>query len=328
MEKTYLGNSGIPISRVALGTMTMGGQTDSTESTTMLDIAFESGIRFFDTANMYNAGNAEKILGDWVHERGVRDQVVIATKVYYEVGDDGGSRGLSRPNLYRQLDASLQRLGMDYVDVYYMHAPDHQTTLEDALHTMDTLARDGKIRALGLSNFASWQIAEAVALCDRHGWLKPTVVQPMYNLVARDIEREILPCCRRYGLAVCAYNPLAGGLLTGKHRHDEDPEPGGRFATNRYYVERFWHKEHFEAVAALSAVATRTRHSLIGLALRWLLDQPAVTNVLLGASNITQLQTNLKALDELRGEALAADVRQECDAIYATLRGHPPRVVR
>ncbi|MGD8396468.1 MAG: aldo/keto reductase [Candidatus Eiseniibacteriota bacterium] len=328
MQRITLGRSGIEVSRIAMGTMTFGGQADERESFRMMDLCVERGIDFFDTANMYNAGASETIIGRWLAKhRGRRERLVLASKVFYPVGDDRSTTGLSRRVILRELDRTLDRLGTDYLDIYYMHAPDHRTAIEESLHTMDVLVRSGRVRTIGMSNYAAWQMAEASWLAAARGWAQPSVAQPMYNMIARAIETEILPCCRHLGMATCVYNPLAGGLLTGKHVKGSDPDPEGRFGSNRFYRERFWHDAHFDAVAALGGVAVESGRTLIGLALRWLLDQEAVSCVLLGASSFAQLETNLAALDERDGTSLDVDTRERCDAIHRELRGFPPKGV-
>lgn len=319
----------MPASRLCMGTMTFGGQADEAESHRMLDRALDAGIDFFDTANMYTDGRSEAILGRWLQAApGRRTQAVLASKVRYPVGDDEATVGLSRRNIIRQLEATLARLQTDHLDFYYLHAPDHHTPLEVSLHAFNDLVQAGKIRAYGMSNYPAWQMMEALALCERHGWAKPSVVQPMYNLIARDIEVEILPFARAKGWGVCAYNPLAAGLLTGKHTYSEVPPAGTRFGLNHHYVKRFWRPAHFEAVAALQAVAAEAGRSLIGLALQWALQQPGVSHVILGASKDAHLEANLAAVQEAGGAPLGADVQARLDAIYQALRGFPPVIVR
>ncbi len=329
IQRIHLKRSGLEVSQISMGTMTFGSQADLGESFRMLDLCFERGINFLDTANMYNAGAAEEIVGAWLAaDPGRREQIVLASKVRYPVGDDQSTIGLSRRVILRELDSTLARLGTDYLDIYYLHAPDYNTALDETLHTMDTLVRSGRVRTIGMSNYAAWQMTEAHWSCDRHGWAQPAVVQPMYNVISRGIEAEILPFCRQYDLATCVYNPLAGGLLTGKHLKGSEPDPAGRFGSNQFYRDRYWFDAHFDAVTELARVAEAAGHSLIGLSFRWLLDREGNDCMIIGASSMEQLEANLAAIDELDGAPLDEGTIAGCEEIYKQLRGHPPRVVR
>jgi aryl-alcohol dehydrogenase-like predicted oxidoreductase len=328
MQRIHLKRSGMDVSRICMGTMTFGGQADERESHRMLDLCSDHGIDFYDTANMYNAGAAEEIFGSWLAaRRGRRQRLVLASKVRYQVGDDPSTLGLSRRVILRELDRSLARLQTDYLDIYYLHAPDYHTALDETLHTMDTLVRSGRVRAIGMSNYGAWQMTDAIRLGERRGWAIPSIVQPMYNLISRAIEDEILPCCRHFDLSVAAYNPLAGGLLTGKHRKGSEPEPRGRFGSNPFYHERYWHGPHFDAVKDLGEAASAAGRSLIGLSLSWLLDRPDVDCIILGASSLEQLQINLAALVESEDAPLDEVTIERCDEIYRELRGFPPKGV-
>ncbi|MDP7033979.1 MAG: aldo/keto reductase [Planctomycetota bacterium] len=313
-----LGQSGLHGSRLCLGTMTFGTQMDEGESHRVLDEAFDRGIRFFDTANVYGAGASERILGSWL--RGHRDQVVVASKVRYEVAGSAFSVGLSRRAIKEQVEASLNRLEVDCLDILYFHQPDDETAIEESLHAVDDLVREGKVHLLGLSNYASWQVTESIWSAQQHGWVVPRVVQPMYNLLARGIEQELLPCTRHYQLGVVVYNPLAAGLLCGKHRFDLDPDSSGRFEVFPYYRDRYWHRELFNAVERLSDIAGEAGRSLLSLSLQWVLDRPGVSGVLLGVSSLDQLRQNLDAF----GDPLSEDVLLACDEVWKGLRGPLP----
>jgi 1-deoxyxylulose-5-phosphate synthase len=322
MEKRILGRTTLRVSRVALGTMTFGAQADEAAAASMVDCCLERGISLIDTANVYNRGEAETILGKAL--RGRRDRVVLATKVGIKMGDGPGESGLSRAAIVKGLDDSLRRLGTDHVDLYYLHQPDDAVPLEESLSAMDGLVRAGKARFVGASNYAGWQACRMLWLAEKQGWQGVSVVQPMYNLLARGVEQEFLPMCRAFGLAVLAYNPLAGGLLTGKHQPD-NPLPGSRFERMPAYRDRYWHPANFAAVRELSDVARAAGRSLVSLALGWLLHHACVDGVVLGASRLEQLQQNLAAVDDgpLPAEAVAA-----CDSVWATLRGVTPRYNR
>jgi 1-deoxyxylulose-5-phosphate synthase len=308
----------LAISPLTLGTMTFGSQVDEPTARSMVDRFLDSGQNSIDTANVYNAGVSEEMLGRILAGR--RDRVILASKVGIKLSDAPDEQGLSRAAILKAIDASLRRLQTDYVDLYYLHQPDYKTPLEESLATMDELVKSGKVRFVAASNYASWQVCRMLWLAERNNWQPVVAVQPMYNLLARRIEAELLPCCTEYRLAVIPYNPLAGGLLTGKHAAVA-PIPGTRFDRLPFYRDRYWHDENFAAVAELRAIAQSIGRSLPRLALRWLLDQPAITSVILGASRPEHLDENLAALSDppLSTENLAA-----CDRLWTTLRGIAP----
>jgi aryl-alcohol dehydrogenase-like predicted oxidoreductase len=313
------------VSSAGLGTMTFGGAADESASRELLDMAWDAGVNLVDTANMYNAGRSEEIVGRWVNARGVRDQVVLASKVRYAVGDDSASAGLSPTTIVTQLEASLRRLSTEYLDVYYLHQPDDDVPIESTLGCLQELLFTGKIRHIGLSNFAAWQVVEAIHTCRQRGWTEPVVVQPMYNVITRTIETELLPMARSYDLAVCSYNPLAGGLLSTKHGVDL-ARAGTRMATNAAYRERYWSEPQRHAVAALAEVAARAGRSLVELALRFVVDSTDGLFVLMGARTPAQLRECLMAID---GSArLTTDERAACDSVWNALRGPIPRYNR
>lgn len=324
MERIRLGATGIEASRLCFGTMTFANPADEQTSFALLDLAVERGIDHFDTANMYSAGRAEEILGIWLKARGNREDLLIASKVRYPVGGDRKTAGLHPKVLHRELDNTLKRLGTDYLDLYYLHQPDDRTPIETTLRCLQSLVDSGKVRCLGLSNFAAWQVVEALNLCDRHGWTKPLVTQPMYNLVSRGIETEFLPMARHYDLATCVYNPLAGGLLTGKYETDAE-ESGGRLKENDYYRRRYWHPELIEAARELFDLAKQGGRTPTELALRFLLDSPDVSSILIGARNVDQLTENLSAFE---APPLSEDEEAECDRIWLDLVGPIPRYCR
>ncbi len=323
MEMRTLGKTGLKVSRLALGAMTFGGQVSEAEAIRMVDRCLEQGINFYDTANVYTQGQSEVILGKAL--KGRRHKVVLATKVRGKVGDEPEDVGLKRPAIRRAIDDSLKRLGTDYVDLYYLHQPDWDTRIEETLTTMEDLVREGKVRYPAVSNYAAWQIVQMLWYCENHGCVPPTVSQLMYNLLARGIEQEYLAFCREYGIAVVAYNPLAGGLLTGKHLPENPPAAGTRFDGNQMYLDRYWHGVYFDAQRDVAAIANRASMSGVQLAFRWLLSQPLVDCVLLGATSMDQLQENLKACE---GPALDPAILKECDAVWEKLRGATPKYNR
>jgi 1-deoxyxylulose-5-phosphate synthase len=302
--------------------MTFGSQVQEHEAIQMVDRCLQAGINFFDTANVYNGGVSETILGKAL--RGRRHLVILATKVGQKVGADPDDAGLSRAAIRKAIDGSLKRLGTDYIDLYYLHAPDWNTRIEETLATMNALAEEGKIRYPATSNYASWQILQMLWHCENRGYAPPTIGQPIYNLLARGIEEEYLAFCKEYGIAVISYNPLAGGLLAGKHSLQVPPPYGTRFDGNEFYRKRYWHAHNFEAVMQLQDIARRAGISIINLAFRWILGRP-VDSVLLGASSREQLEENISAC---QGPPLSADILEACDTVWEMLRGVTPKYNR
>jgi aryl-alcohol dehydrogenase-like predicted oxidoreductase len=295
----------LKVSGLCLGTMMFGGQTSETEGFSIMDYAFEHGITFFDTAEGYNKGESERIVGKWLTGR--RDSVVLATKV----------KGLNRRNLLSSVEASLKRLNTDYIDIYYMHAPDPKTDLEESLETMSGLIRAGKIRYMGISNYPAWQIADMLAICDKRGYIAPIITQNVYNAVTRGIESELVPFIEAHRLGMAVYNPIAGGLLAGKHKRGQ-PAENTRFANNNNYYERYWSDENFKAVETLTAIAEKNGMTLLRLAMKWCLSHPCVTAVITGVSGKEQIEQNIALADgaDLNGEILAL-----CDEVWHSLAG-------
>lgn len=323
METRTLGKTELKVSRLSMGSMTFGGQVSEADAVRMVDRCLDAGINFFDTANSYNNGASETILGKAL--KGRRHNVVLATKVRNKVGPEADDGGLTRAAVRKAIDASLKRLQADCVDLYYLHLPDWDTRIEETLAATDELVREGKVRYPATSNYAAWQIVQMLWHSENHGFVPPTVSQPMYNVLARGIEQEYLAACREFGIALVPYNPLAGGLLTGKHSPQGAPAPGTRFDSNKMYQDRFWHPEYFDAVGRLAEVAHKAGITLVELAFRWLMSQPIVDSVLLGATNLDQLDDNIMAC---QAGPLGPDVLQECDAVWEKLRGVTPKYNR
>jgi aryl-alcohol dehydrogenase-like predicted oxidoreductase len=323
MEYRTLQHTDLKVSRLSFGNLTFGSQTDEPNSFRIVDRCLDAGINFFDTANSYNLGLAETILGKALGPR--RKDVILTSKVFNKMGEAPDDRGLSRAAMHKAINASLQRLGTDYVDLYYLHQPDWDTPIEETLATMDELARAGKVRYPAISNFAAWQVAEILWICEKRGYKPPYISQPMYNLIARGIEEEFLPFCKRFGISVVPYNPLAGGLLTGKHRKAGGPIAGTRFDGNQLYLNRYWHDDDFAAVEELQATARDAGKTLVELSFHWLLAQPQVDSIILGASRMEQLDENLKACE---GGRLDGDTVARCDAVWKRLRGVTPKYNR
>jgi aryl-alcohol dehydrogenase-like predicted oxidoreductase len=323
MEFRPLQHTDLKVSRVAFGNMTFGSQTDEAGAQRIVDRLLDAGVNFFDTANMYNLGRAETILGKVLGAR--RRSVIVASKAFNKMGEAPDDQGLSRAAMRKAIDASLARLGTDYLDLYYLHQPDWNTPIEETLATMDELVRAGKVRYPAISNYAAWQMTEILWRCEKNGWKAAYISQPMYNLIARGIEDEYLPCCKRFGISVLPYNPLAGGLLTGKHAKASGPIAGTRFDKNQLYLNRYWHDDYFAAVEDLRIIAREAGKTLVELALQWVLAQPQVDSVILGASRMEQLEENLKACE---GGPLDTETLSRCDAVWKRLRGITPKYNR
>lgn len=306
------------VSRLCFGTMTFGGQSDQNAASAMIGLCFEAGINFFDTANAYQAGLSEEMLGRALEGR--RGEVILASKVGMKTGEGPDQQGLSERAIVRAVEESLRRLRTDYLDVYYLHQPDYATPLEETLGAMEALVRAGKVRYPASSNYSSWQATRMLWLAEQNNYQPIVVTQPMYNLIARGIEQEFLPMAKEFGVSTVAYNPLAGGLLTGKHQ-EQSVTPGTRFDDNRMYQDRYWHAENFGAVARLRTVAESAGRTLTSVALNWLLHHTPIDCVILGASRLEQLRQNLAACEE---GPLPAEVVGACDEVWGMLRGPVP----
>jgi aryl-alcohol dehydrogenase-like predicted oxidoreductase len=301
--------------------MTFGAPVTRDTAAQMLRACGDAGITMLDTANVYAGGAAETMLGGLLAGR--RDEFWLASKVGMPSPDAGDDAPLSRRGIRACLDASLRRLGTDYLDVYYLHQPDRSTPAEETLAAIDEQVQAGKIRYLGVSNYAAWQIGELTCTARRAGYPAPVISQPLYNLVARRIEAEYAEFAARAGLANIVYNPLGGGLLTGKYRFDR-PEASGRFGEQGLgpmYRQRYWREPLFAAVTALQAAASAQGWTLAEAALRWLLSRDLVTSVLLGASSPEHLTANIAAC---QGPAPDAELCARFDAIWAELDGPAP----
>jgi aryl-alcohol dehydrogenase (NADP+) len=305
LPTTKFGQTGLTVSRLVLGTMTFGLQTDEETSIKILDTAAEAGINFLDTADVYplggglsTAGRTEEIIGRWL--KGKREHFIIATKAVGKVGPAPWNQGSSRKHILDAIDASLRRLGTDYVDLYQLHSDDASTPLDETLEALDTIVHAGKVRCIGVSNFLAYRLARALGRADVRPLTRFVSIQPRYNLLFREIERELLPLAQEEGLAVIPYNPLAGGLLTGKHKQAAGPTAGTRFtlgAAAERYQERYWHDREFNTVEELRTVADLAGLSLTTLALAWVLANPIITAPIIGASRPEQLIDSLKAVE-------------------------------
>jgi aryl-alcohol dehydrogenase-like predicted oxidoreductase len=294
MRFQMLGPTGVKVSCLSLGTMSFGGDADETTSGRLFARAREVGINFFDTADVYNEGRSEQILGRLL--QGCRDQAVLASKAHFPTGTGPNDRGSSRYHLVRAVEASLRRLATDRIDVYYLHRFDDQTDLQESLRALDDLVRQGKILYPACSNFAAWQVAHALGLAARQRLAPLVALQPMYNLLKRQAEVEILPMARALGVAVVPYSPNAGGLLTGKYRGGARPD-GTRLTTNKMYQARYGDTGYWDAADRFADLAAELGHPPSALAVAWVASHPAVTSVLLGARSVEQLDGTLPAGD-------------------------------
>jgi aryl-alcohol dehydrogenase-like predicted oxidoreductase len=305
MQTTTLGNTGLNVSRLVLGTMTFGLQTDEETSRAILDLAAEGGVNFLDAADVYplggglpTVGRTEEIVGRWL--KGKRERFIVATKAVGKVGASPWDQGASRKHLLDAIDHSLRRLGTDYVDLYQLHSDDKHTPLEETVEALDLIVRSGKARYIGVSNFLAYRVALALGHAEARRLARFVSVQPRYNLLFREIERELLPLAKEQGIGVIPYNPLAGGLLTGKHRKQTGPTPGTRFTLGtaaERYQDRYWHDRQFATVAAYQKLVSDRGLSPTTVAVAWVLANPVITAPIIGASKPEQLADTLKATE-------------------------------
>lgn len=314
MKIRRLGRTGLKVTEVCLGTMTFGYQCDEPTSFAIMSKAADHGVNFIDTADVYpvppsveTSGRTEEFVGNWL--KGQRQRYVLATKCRMKVGNEVNDEGLSRRHIFDAIEASLRRLKTDFIDLYQVHSPDPETPLEETMRALEDIVRQGKARYIGCSNFAAWQVALALGVSDKHGWARFDCVQPRYNLLYREIESELLPLCRDQGVGVIAYNPLAGGFLTGKYQKLGPPPEGTRFSlgkTGELYRERYWQEAQLNAVQELKDLIQSRGKSLLQVAVAWVLAQPGITSAIVGASKPQQLDESLAAVkltleeDELR----------------------------
>jgi aryl-alcohol dehydrogenase-like predicted oxidoreductase len=323
VQFTKFGETGLSVSRLILGTGTFGKQTDEHEAHRMLDAANEAGINFIDTADIYppgaEVGGAEGIVGRWLSKK--RGELILGTKGGGRMGPAAWDAGNSRKHLLDAIDASLQRLKTDYVDLYQLHTDDPGTPIDEVVAAMDTIVRSGRARYIGVSNFLAYRLATALGRQDALRLTRFVSAQPRYNLLFRQAERELFPLAEEQGIAIIPYNPLAGGLLTGKYSHGDTPETG-RFSAElggfgQTYHARYWHEREFETVARVQAIARELGTPSTTLSVAWLLANPAVTSVILGASRVEQLTDTIAAADYKLDDALIA----ELDHVSIRFRG-------
>ena len=351
MEYRKVGRTGLKVSTFCLGTMMFGRQVDEPESLRIIRRAIDNGVTFIDTADMYANGWTEEILGKAI--KGSRDSLVLASKAGHlrrlapMYGEQtvagprdlarprpfhswpGGDQvspndmGLSRKHMLQAVEGILTRLGTDYLDIYYAHMPDYDTPLDETLRAMDDLVRQGKVRYLGCSNFRAFQLCKALWLSDKHNLARWDIIQPPFNLLARDIEYELLPLCLEEGIGVAVFSPMAAGFLSGKYEKGRPPIEGRRFSLAKQgfrYNEKYWTDLDFDAVARLQQIAADHGKSLPQFALAWVLNKTGITSIVCGATSVEQLEQNMGAVD-LR---LSQEELEACDEVWHSL--HPPRL--
>jgi len=323
MKFTTLGRTGLTVSRLALGCMSYGTPKwrpwvlDSDAAMPFFRRAFEHGINFLDTADMYSLGASEEVVGRAVREFGKRDELVIATKVFFPFGTAPNMGGLSRKHIVQGVEASLARLGLDAIDLYQVHRFDPRTPIDETLSALDQLVRQGKVRYLGASSTAAWKLMKAWSVSERNGWARFVSMQNHYNLVYREEEREMLPLCLAEGLGVIPWSPLARGVLTGGYARGK-PAPTARAGSDDYTTHLYDQDSDWDVVDAVRAVATARGAAMAEIALAWLLSRPGVTAPIVGATKLEHLDAAVQAVDL----DLSAD---ECARLEAPYRPHPVR---
>jgi len=293
MDFKELGNTGVKVSKLCYGTMSFGGDADADESAKMYAACRDAGINFFDCADAYSKGKAETILGGLI--KGHRDELVITSKCFNNMGDDVNAGGGNRRHVPRAVEASLKRLGTDRIDVLFMHRWDPVTPLEETLRALELLVQQGKVLYLGASNWAAWQIAKGLGIAEKNGWARLDVIQPMYSMVKRQVEVEILPLAQAENMGVITYSPVGGGLLSGKYGPDKRPD-AGRLMTNKEYTARYGEDWVFETAGKFTELAAAKGVHPVSLAVAWAGAHKAVTCPIIGARSLEQLQPSLDSV--------------------------------
>lgn len=294
MEYRQLGNSGVRVSVIGMGTNQFGAKVPAAEVPAILDAAQDLGINFIDTADVYTGSESEKALGHAL--KGRWDRFVVATKVYFKTGEGPNDTGTSRYHIMNGVEASLRRLQTDHIDLYQMHRWDDTTPIAETMRALDDLVSSGKVRYIGASAYAAWQLAQANLLAELRGWASFVTIQAHYHMLEREVETEVLPYCRAYGVGFIPYFPLAGGFLTGKYQQGQDAPAGSR-GENSPYVQRYMTDANYAIVAQLTAWAAERGHTMGELAHAWLLAQPQVCSVISGLTKVEHLQQNAQAGD-------------------------------
>ncbi len=308
MHYKFLGNTGLKVSELCLGCMTFGRESSKALSFQIMDMFLERGGNFFDTANVYERGTSEMVLGEWLKDK-PRDEMVIATKVRFPMGDDPNNVGLTRKHILQSIEDSLNRLGLDYIDLYQVHMWDSATPLEETLRTLDTLVQSGKVRYIGASNFTAWQLQKAIDMSRYNGWESFVTLQPLYNLLDRELEWELLPLAQNEGLGTLIWSPLRGGWLSGKYTRDMQAPPSGtrvKKATEQGWSETwdvYANERTWQILDVLEAIADDLDRSVAQVALRWMMQRPGVTTPIIGVRKLSHLEDNLGATEFELSEA-------------------------
>lgn len=317
MDYIKFGNTGMMVSRLCLGTMTYGKPTDrwpwaldEQQSRPFIQKALELGINFFDTADVYSAGASEEVVGKALRDFAKRDEVVLATKVFNPMGPGQNDKGLSRKHIMSAIDASLKRLGTDYVDLYQIHRWDYNTPIEETMEALHDVVKAGKARYIGASSMYSWQFAQALYTADLHGWTRFVSMQPHYNLIYREEEREMIPLCQDQKIAVIPWSPLARGLLTGKRSKERNETE--RSKTDAFGKKLYSQDTDFDIVKRVSAIADQKGLPNAQVALAWMLSKPAITAPIIGASKPGHLEDAVAALSV----KLSADEIHQLEELY------------
>lgn len=315
MQYRHLPSTGLKVSEICLGTMTFGGQTSAEDSKEIIACALDHGVNFIDTANIYTKGDSEKILGEALGAR--RSEVILATKTGGGFTRALNASGLSRRQIIPSVEDSLKRLNTDYIDIMYLHFPDKLTPPEEYIDTMTTLVRSGKIRYWGISNFSAWQTCEVLYKAKEMGAIAPVVTENVYSAINRGIEGEMTTFLQKHPMGLTVFNPLAGGLLTGKHDRNHYTE-GTRFALEKGYAMRYWNDRNFDAIDVLKEIAADNGMTMVELSYKWLLSKPWVTSIICGVSKLSQIQENVTYSTEA---PLDPAIVAKCDEVWSMISG-------
>ncbi len=316
MEYNNIKGTGLKVSKFCLGTMMFGGQTDEEESIRIIDYAFDNGVNFFDTADTYAGGKSEEIVGKALESK--RDNAVIATKVCNPKGPLPNQNGLGRKHIIQNVEESLRKLRTDYIDLLYLHHPDNDTPIEETIETMTQLVRSGKIRYYGVSNYSAWQCCSFVHKAKEMNAIAPVITESVYNLLTRGVEDELLPFLREYKMGLAVYNPIAAGLLSGKHSRS-GPAAESRLATNIGYNKRYWNDNNLDALDQLTAIAAKADMSLLEFSLSWLATKEEVDSVISGASKFDHVVQNLNIID--KAKTISDELQIECNEVWNQIKG-------
>ena len=316
MQFQNIKGTGLKVSRFCLGTMMFGGQTSKEESIRIIDYALDNSVNFFDTADTYTGGQSEAILGEALQAK--RDYAVIATKVHNPKGPLANQSGLGRKHIIQNVEESLRKLRTDYIDILYLHHPDNETPIEETIETMTQLVRSGKIRYYGVSNYSAWQCCSFVHKAREMNCIAPVITESVYNMLTRGLEDEMLPFLREYNMGLAVYNPIAAGLLSGKHSRS-GPAAESRLATNAGYNGRYWKEGNLDAVEELTSIADEAGMSLLELALNWLISRKEVDSLIVGASRFEHAVQNIGIVSEPK--EIPAELLARCDDVWNGIRG-------